>query len=266
LAVAQRNDLMKQLLRLLPAPENAAANGLDRELERVPPAKTSWDSPGSGGRDVVIWLAALDACRRSEGMTYFVSQDKDAFGGATLLPFLAAEVASVLGDQAERFRYCYGIVALLAELADKHERPPGRGNIAAAEPVREAVRQALETPELYLELGLATGLAGQIASSPLESDLVLRKTEQVMAYKVGETVWATARATWRARKVLSSATPLVAPVMFSGGRVEVSFDVTMTLLMQLDSDNRITAAEVSSRGRCSNIEGRRWLGSSGAES
>ena len=256
LAVARRDELMRQLLRPLPAPDGAAANGLDRELERIPPAKTSWEAPGSGGRDVVIWLTALEACRMSEGTTYFVSKDKDAFGGATLHPFLAAEVASVLGPQeAERFRYCYGIVALLGELAHKHERPPARENVAAAEPVREAVSEALSTPEVSLELGYATGMAGQIFSSPLLTGLTLREVQQAAAYKVGETVWATARATWRAQKQLST-TSLLRPAG-PGVRVEVAFEVSTTLLMQLDSENRITAAVVSSRGRCSYIESRR---------
>ena len=88
-------------------------------MEQIHPAKTNWENPGSGGRDVVIWLTALEAYRQNEGTAYFVSKDKDAFGNAALHPDLAREVTAVLGEKAAQFRYCYGIEALLGELAEK---------------------------------------------------------------------------------------------------------------------------------------------------
>ena len=68
-----RRDKLAQLFRVHPTPKDAWREALFREAHRRPPAKTSWEKgkPGSGARDVAIWLTTLDACLSSQEETYF---------------------------------------------------------------------------------------------------------------------------------------------------------------------------------------------------
>jgi hypothetical protein len=257
-AVRHRTQQVGGVMRILKTPQQAPLHALDREASRQLPAKTSWDCPGAGARDVAVWLTALDACREAQSATYFVSQDKDAFGEKQLHPELSADVLAVLGDGADQFHYCYGIDALLDELADKQEHRLNRDKIAAAEPVREAVRIALAGPDVYFELlNSAARFAGHqfSASSPEIHDLNLLSARQITAYQTGNTTWATARSKWSGRKDFT-VHPSTGPTdLRPGVLVQIRFTVTTTLVMQLDPAGDVVSAEVSGRSRYTDIEG-----------
>ncbi len=106
-----------------------------QEASRVPPASLSWDRPGSGARDVAIWLTAVDKCLAEDDLqVYFVSGDSAAFRKEALKAELAAELLEKLGARAGAFHYCNGLGALLAELATEHPEPPNSQRVAATEP------------------------------------------------------------------------------------------------------------------------------------
>jgi hypothetical protein len=63
-AEGSRRDELEQIFRIHPTPAGAWQEALIREARRRPPAKTSWDGPGSGARDVVIWPLLQARCER----------------------------------------------------------------------------------------------------------------------------------------------------------------------------------------------------------
>lgn len=254
-AVQRRTQDLQNVMRILPTPEGAEKTALIRETRRELPAKTAWDRPGAGGRDVVIWLTALHACKELGSPTYFVSMDRDAFGGNTLHDELMQDVRRVLGDEADRFHYCFGVDALLASLASKHEHRLSHANISAAEPVRDAIQAVMTGGETFFELGFAVGFAGHgfTSANPLVQDLKLREVKQIVAYAVGDMTWATARAKWSGRKDFT-VFPDTSNVA-TRKEVQVSFSVSTTLVMNLDDNGAIRSAEVSARSRCTDIRG-----------
>lgn len=72
----RRDSLTRRLstrFEILATPDGAADEAMDREKSRRPPATPT----GRGARDVVVWLTALSAARRSRAANvYFVSEDR----------------------------------------------------------------------------------------------------------------------------------------------------------------------------------------------
>lgn len=66
-AEQDRRDHIKAIFGTYQMPEGVAREALIREVHRRPPAKTSWDSPGSGARDAVIWLTLSCTASRNSG-------------------------------------------------------------------------------------------------------------------------------------------------------------------------------------------------------
>jgi PIN domain len=107
MAEKTRRDQLAQIFRIHPTPAEAWREALFREARRRPPAKTSWEKPGSGARDVAIWLTAVDACRASGVETHFVTANSSDFGKeGSLRPELAQDLDDHLGKDAAKFRYC----------------------------------------------------------------------------------------------------------------------------------------------------------------
>src|SRR2546430_9874682 len=88
LAWTWQTDMLNAAEILLVSPEHAGA-ALDREIERVPPARD-----GRGGRDAAIWMAVRDHHLASGQDGYFVSANVNDFGNeqGQLHDQLAAEV------------------------------------------------------------------------------------------------------------------------------------------------------------------------------
>jgi hypothetical protein len=133
-----------------------------------------------------------------------VSADHNAFGKKTLRPALRPDLEDRLLDKIDLFHYCDGVEALLAELATKEEQAPSRNQIAAAEPVREAVTRALAGHEITLELmGAFSGAGGSWTTGSGEVHLEEMKfldARRTVVYRVGEQIWSSTQAIWAARK------------------------------------------------------------------
>ena len=254
-AVGSHKEALLKVFRVLGTPDGAAREALLRETQRRLPAATLWDRPGTGARDVAIWLTAVHECRESGVEMYFVSMDKGAFGGATLHPELQEDIDAALADRSGLFHYCNGVVELLNQLADKRSDRLSKKRVADAEPVREALTALGTGHEFRMELIAAAGLSdATVASGPGLNHLELSKLEQVTSYQVGDSAWVTTRATWRAAKHVT------ATWFASHGQdlsitheLQVVFTLRTTLIMQLDDTGVITAAEIAGRGRCTEI-------------
>lgn len=252
-AVQQRTQLLQQVFQILQLPEGAAREALRREANRLAPAKVSWETPGTGARDVAIWLTAISASKEGAWDTYFVAQDNAAFGKSVLKPELQQELRS--RGVASNFRYCNGVDKLLDELAVKHDSAPDRMAIARAEPVRKAVLEAMDDPGLLYEITFVAGLADGFATSRGAEQLsVTGKTGRIVAYRIGDMIWACASISWQATRPMSVAPAVLTPE--SVRRVAVTFKVRTTLVMQLAPDGTIEAAEVSGRGPAYDVQGR----------
>jgi uncharacterized protein YihD (DUF1040 family) len=257
MVVQERGDRLRTIFTPLPTPGWVPREALIRETRRLPPASSSWESKGEGARDVAIWLTAVHAAKDADSDVYFVSMDQRAFGKSDLHPQLQEELKERLGEGAARFRYCYGVEALLQQLATPYGKVPQREAIAAAEPVREAVLRSLATgSDAFFDLFGAVGLTchGMVNTRVGTQELKLKSPGQVVAYQVGGEIWVCARPTWRAAEDLTAAFLDITPSRER--KIRATFDVTTTLLMQLDGGGRIVAAEVTWRSRLSNIEPR----------
>lgn len=256
-AVQDRTSRLQQVFTILRTPDWACREALLREARRVPPAAISWDRQGSGARDAAIWLTAVDKLVSERDLRiYFVSGDSAAFGKVALKAELAAELLDKLGPRAGAFHYCNGLGALLAELATKRPEPPDTQRLAATEPVREAVFEALTAPDLLSQLTGAAGLMGAFSTSISDRGTLTNGTRagQVVAYEIGGEVWACAVLTWDAGK--SVLRMPVSDASQVSQQIDFAFKVTTTLVMQIARDGSILSAEVADRSQAFNVQAR----------
>jgi hypothetical protein len=250
-AVADRRAQLDSIFEVVPTPDFASHESLLREARRQPPAKVSFDGPGAGGRDVAIWLTALSAALACEDDTYFVSADTAAFGRSQLKPELLTELDETLGAHASAFHYCHGLDALLGELAFKVERPMGPDLIANSAAVRAAVTAALEEPDLAWELPFGESSGGVSANS---GALELTSSRHEVCYQIGDTTWACARTTWRGSMSFERMSYGPEGRLILDPPRTFAFKVTTTLVMQLDPQGAVAAAEVAARSRAFGFE------------
>ncbi|MEU0567955.1 PIN domain-containing protein [Nonomuraea sp. NPDC005983] len=247
---------LREFFTILPTPDWAARESLLREARRLAPAKRSWDGKGEGARDAAIWLTAVDALRQSEEMIYFVSMDKRAFGEGTLLPALEED----LREEADRFRYCYGIDALLKALAKPHATKVGAAQIGSSQLVEAAVRRALESFDFFTPLleSLETTRLGMLPGFQAREICIAGKPH-VISYEIGGRTWACARVRWNSSAMVwkyLSRNPVLASVKtvsmdttpLESVSLEVSFSCSTTLLMELDNDAQIVDVDVTHVG------------------
>ncbi|MGR6998880.1 PIN domain-containing protein [Yinghuangia aomiensis] len=261
-AVQERTRRLQEVFRILPTPDGACREGMLRETRRHPPARTSWDGPGAGGRDVAIWLTAVEACRTALSAVYFVSADKAAFG-VQQRDVLATELTERLEPtDAEYFRFCTGVDDLLSQLASEQPHNLSRAALTAAAPVREAVEAAMTGSEVFFELVSSFDMGNTVVSSegPVR-DLKLDKLNKtaggkdVVAYEVYGVTWACARPTWRAVRDFAFRLTGASSEAAAIKHVTVTFAMNTTLVMKLDQDGAVVDAEVAARGRCVDITG-----------
>ena len=256
-AVVDHSSRLRSVFQIVRTPDWASRESLLREARRQPPASISWDGPGAGARDVAIWLTAIAACQEKGEETYFVSADNAAFG-RELKPELAADLDARLAGRASAFHYCNGVDALLGELATRHQQVPGRDRIADSEPVRTAVEAILEDPMLIFELAAGAALpdAALVTADP-DGLKLTSKTGREVAYQIGDTIWACARPTWQASMMFETVSRAYrGDSLEIGNPVGVTYKVTTTLVMQIDVDGTISAAEVIGRSQAFGIEQR----------
>lgn len=239
--VQQVRAQLSSIFKILPTPEGAAREALVRETRRQAPAKRSWEGKGEGARDVAIWLTAVDAMAQSSETVYFVSMDKTAFGKEKLLQELKTE----LGDAgAEKFRYCYGIEALLAELATVRSGQVKPADIGASDVVRQAVLKVTFGADFFFHILVGSGLTGEghIASRAGGQELSVSGPAHVVSYEVDGRTWTCARVRWDIREQVTATFIDSEPTTWR--TIDVSFQFSTTLLMEVDGDGRISRAEV----------------------
>jgi len=124
-------------VRVIPSVPEHASDALDRELNRIPPARE-----GRGARDAAIWLAIRDdfLSRREAG--YFVSGNHKDFGeppNGELHSVLRAEVAG-----GQPFTYVHEISALLPLLAQEGDGAFTVRELEGLPHLKEAMRSRLD--------------------------------------------------------------------------------------------------------------------------
>ncbi len=252
-------EKLGQIFRTHPTPGGALQKGLLREARREPPAKRSWDKPGSGARDVVIWLTILDACKASDIENYFVTANGADFGKeGSLWPELVQDLHDELGQKAGLFHYCADIPMLMDQLSIERVPPPDDATIGSAAPVRTAVEAAVTEGQAWFEFmpGIGNDLAMKFVSAfEAIRDLRFERLQgKVEAYRIGGSVWASARGKWAGWKDFSVTwKPEFVPSAQSR-IVRVDFTVNATVVMQLGQDGVISDAEVVDRSRIVIVE------------
>jgi hypothetical protein len=244
---------------LLAPPEGAEADGLRRETRRELPAKRDWERPGSGGRDVVVWHTAVEACRTGTGPFVLVSNDASAFGpGGVLHPALSEELRMRLGDDAERFTYRPTLASALDTLVESHpEHRLTNETVAHSPTVLDALERDMASGETFFELLTGAGLVGKgtFTSRAAVLDPALSSLGKVVAYRVGETALVCSNPRWTAHRLLTGDYAL------PGGQarnvtVRVEYAFTTALNMTLSDEGGIVAADATRIGRCREIVGR----------
>ena len=252
-AEEDRRRQLELIFQIHPTPNGASYKALVREARRHPPAKTSWDVSGGGARDVVVWLTILDACRVRGVETYFVSGNSSDFGRDGLLrQELVQDLTDLLGANAHLFHYCNDIPDLMGTLGVQTVQAPADSSIGSAIPVRMAIEAALTDNQAFFEFMSAIPdlplrlVGGWEGLSELRFE---RLQDRVEAYRIGESMWACAQGKWSGRRDFSIAwRPEFVPSAQSR-MIHVTFTVNATVVMQLNQDGTIAAAEVADRSR-----------------
>jgi hypothetical protein len=250
-----RRAEITDMFRIHPVPAGAWREAMLREARRLPPAKTSWEQPGSGARDVAVWLAVLDACVVSRQQAYFVSDNSSDFGrGGTLRPELAREARGRLGAHAGMLTYCPDIPALMSHLGTAGAQAPGQDEIASASLVTAAVTAALAEDSAQFELmsGIPNVALKVIGNFSQSRDIeVERLTAETEAFQVGTDIWACAGGIWRGRTAtwVFWKPELGLGAAAAGRNIDVSFTVGATVIMQLYAAGAVTSADITDRGR-----------------
>jgi hypothetical protein len=250
-----RRAEITHMFRIHPVPADAWRKAMVREARRQPPAKTSWEQPGSGARDVAVWLAVLDACVASPAQCYFVSANSSDFGrGGGLRPELDQEASRRLGSQSGLLTYCPDIPALMGHLGTAGAQVPDESVIAAASLVLGAVAAALSEDSAQFELmaGIPNVALKVVGSFGQPRDIAFKRLTAVTeAFQVGSDTWAFARGIWSGRTAtwVSWKPELGLGVAATGRNIDITFTVGATVIMQLDATGTVTSAGVSDRGR-----------------
>lgn len=230
---------------ILPYSDGHAIEAMRREANRLAPASRRWADdkgeyvPGSGARDVMVWLAALEVAKTIKDTVYLVSEDRRAFReGKTLLPELAAEVEREAGK--DKLVLFAGVEAMLEGLAPK-QKVTGITVKDAAEhelvwvAVDERFRGA--AAEAWGVLSATAGSGERLAYFANHTEPLLIGTRSaLMAYRVEDTTWASFRAAWETT---------VTFVAEQGTSYFWKIQSELTILAQLnDDENDIVWAEV----------------------
>jgi len=243
-AAMERNTKLQERFTPAMTPAGAPAEGLRREIERIPPA-----ADGRGARDTVIWLTALDkmaAVDPSDELLIFYSKNVGDFTAGKsekLHPVLVEEVEARLGDAADRFRYCGTLEALLNAL-EAAQVPVGDANfasVAASPNLDGAIVGVMARPSVFFELaspwsnGLGTLRSGAV------TNLVLQEWRNAQRLKVAEVDYLVFSGTWTGEKMFGAMNAVPGDTITS---IKVTFGVDATIVAQLDSDSKIAAVSI----------------------
>jgi hypothetical protein len=197
LVAAWRHDLLGGM-KLIPAVPEHAAEALDRELNRIAPARE-----GQGARDAAIWLAIRDDHLSRSEPGYFISGNHRHFGEPPDGHLHSQLRAELTGGQA--FTYVHEISALLPILAEVGGRPFTIAELSASVGLKWMVRnrlndQAAQHDNLNMLVELAFGAPlrwSSISTSVKEPTLWKIPHQTVYHLSTGQEV-AVLRTSWAA--------------------------------------------------------------------
>ena len=242
--VTQHRDLLEIIFEVLPLPEGAAETALRRELRREQPASTNWGKPGSGARDVALWLTAV-AQMSEDQIVYFISNDEAAFGvGGNLHSDLAAELDGASGS----FRYLNKIDDLLAIFATREATALAEFEWLTEDPlVRQALDEVRWTPPPTIIAGTYTSWSYQ--DMPLRPSVIYAgQIEQAVPYRLGNELWLSVRIMWLGQHQLWTGYANAIPGAPSSRTVVSYFRTPATMVIHLSPDDTVVAAQVVSIG------------------
>lgn len=233
-AAAQMRELrLKRLFAVLGSPLGAAEEGDARESERRRPALPSGGS-GKGGRDVVIWLTALEAAKDYPGNVYFVSDDKGFKGDdGRLHPDLVVEAQK--GGRSNLV-YCATVERLIERLSCPVD-PPVNLDATLRDVVKNVEFAALVSDRSGWDRGQTSHeITWEVwdfpaAGSPgvhrrLDGDEVMHvRHDQVEARRVGDTTLTVARVEWTVKRRYYDG-------VNAQGRSEIAFSVGTSILLR----------------------------------
>lgn len=233
---------------IIPAPEGAYKEGMLRETRRQEPAKTRGEKPGSGGRDVVVWLTALSYCQKTQEKVFFISANKHDFGDNELKPALASEMQDALRSCAGSFHYYAGIESFLGEVEEIEAYTVSAAQLAESGKVLEAVSESLdkEVPIRLVKHNFTT-----IAHHDSVSDLEVVSVEKIagsrqsVSWTMTNKGWALVKSRWQGKQEFTGSYGEFGP---DATRIETWFKVDIVLLMELSEGVDMEAVDVVNVG------------------
>jgi len=248
--VGPQKKKLEDIFVIIPTPQNAAYEALLREAHRRRPASTLWDKnkQGSGARDVVVWLTALDQLSENE-VVYFVSRDVAAFGKGSLHPELQAEADALAPG---KLNFCSDIFALLDQLTSGPTDKRDAGNSwVQNQVVQEAVSKALLEASTEFDVFVSEtrwpvvrGTFVPTAIRDLSSGIV----DETRMYSLEQTIWASGNIEWNATADFECV--LVNDPPSSEARIgHIGFRVPTGLVVKLTDSGEVIQAQVKVKGR-----------------
>jgi hypothetical protein len=229
-------ERVRHVFNVLPLDGSHAMQALRREAFRERPASVDPAKKGSGARDVVIWLTAVEQSRLAGAAVYLVASDHRAFGENVLYEELKrdaavndAEVILITSTEELIAKFARHINIEVDTVSLLREQAVTRAVTAtmSAAAFMAAVVAAAVVPN-------ATGLSG----GPGVDDLELIRAEAGHVYEVHDQRWIAARGTWRGHQVMMR--------FGDESRTEwdVQFQQRLTVLLSMHEGDSVANAEV----------------------
>ncbi|MCQ9130284.1 hypothetical protein [Streptomyces hilarionis] len=199
-AARRRREALHSYFTILPTPEGAAAEALDRVAERRLPARAAsvdgdvGKAEGHGIRDTVVWLTLLAAFEDRNQMLWFLSGNQAFAARGAFHPDLRAEAEQRLGTDRSLFLGLMrdGIPALLRRWGTKVAvNAQDMDRLVQSAAVAQQVRALITGPVRPFAPDFPVRDTG-----PLALDGWLGRPR---AYQVDDRLWVPSRIRWRFR-------------------------------------------------------------------
>lgn len=179
---------LHEVFTILKSPRGAAEEALKREVWRIAPARTDDNAKrkGTGARDALVWLTALDVLNSQDADVILVSSDR-AFGDQAL----KSELAEVATEKSGRLRLCRDAAELLEEMGAEATAPAGIADLAASSTSFEnAIRARLAQTQHEVTVSIAPFVRRRhqlVPAFPIATSCV--EVRAGKARQVGPDVW-----------------------------------------------------------------------------
>lgn len=236
-----------EVLEVLPTSETALREGMFREANVLPPAGRKGEgakAPKVGGRDVAIWLTAIEYARDNPDETvYFVSSNHKDFtkgGGASYPPPMDRDVE----DLGERFKHLTNLGEVLALVAPQIDVEESEVRPLLAERDADFIQEMIAhlwgaapsrgTFQVMTKAGIVEESAGWIPQG-IVPDVKLQSLNDLKAYRLGSDSYFVVTARWQVTGVAIVGSRLVRAACYWDTRLLASLtpeDVRVQMLGQ----------------------------------